>query len=387
MALENLPQHEIVFEPLGELGDAEPSRAWRVVASDRPHVDAGNAQLLDAVAEALRFYPRTLLQVHVVPPHATHLPRQLARALRLPPDEAISPGEGVDGAEVVQEDAHDGADDDFHHGAHDGAEVVQEELTRLARRRAEAIVSALILRHVPAQRLVGTAPNADLGMPSSGMFTVHPLPDAVKVEEHEGTNAYEGGSRDTSEAGLQEVTPGMGRAMSTRTDDEALMLLRQRREAARDNARTELEELHAYAGRLPALALAGGPVTFIVSVHEVRLQLVSLSATTGLPAEPLVAIAFGTERVDERVAAFEAGDLAIDELDLEIWEIWEASHAYHAVSPPMASRLIGATTVSVAELLTGEQREIAAVLPVLDVTTGSVVGDVRFAIQTRGVVS
>ena len=53
----------------------------------------------------------------------------------------------------------------------------------------------------------------------------------------------------------------------------------------------------------------------------------------------------------------------------------------------MASRLIGATTVSVAELLTGEQREIAAVLPVLDVTTGSVVGDVRFAIQTRGVVS
>jgi hypothetical protein len=257
---------------------------------------------------------------------------------------------------------------------------MQEGLTRLARRRAEAIVSALILRRVPAQRLVGTAPNADLGMQSSGMFTVHPLPDAVVVEEQEGTYTYEGGSRDPSQEGPWEVTPGVGRAVSTRTDDEALMLLRQRREAARDNARAELEELHAYSGRLPALALAGGPVTFIVSVHNVRLHLVSLSATTGLAAEPLVAIAFGTERVDERVAAFEAGDLAIDELDLEIWE------ASHAVSPPMASRLVGATTVSVAKLLTGELREIAAVLPVLDVS-GSVVGDVRFAIQTRGAAS
>lgn len=145
------------WQDVGHLGESDGSMAWRL-SNVRPQVDADNAQLLDAVVTVLQYYPRTFLQVHAVPPKVMQLPPALAAALRLP---------AVD------------------RGAKHPPEVLQEGLTRLARKRAEAIVGGLVERGVQPQRLVATAPGADLGMQSTGLFTIHQLPSAIKLDDEE----------------------------------------------------------------------------------------------------------------------------------------------------------------------------------------------------------
>jgi len=225
-------------------------------------------------------------------------------------------------------------------------------------------VTGLVVRGVAAQRMVATAPNADFGMKASGLFTIHELPDAIRIVV---VDDDAGGYGDNGEDPW-EVSGGRGRAQSTSPEDEALFLLRQRREAALDDARAELEELHAYAGSMPAFVLPGGPVTLVASVLEASLS-------GGERAAPLVAIAFGSERVSERVAAFEACDIAVDEIDVELWEA-------SADGAQLATRLLGAVTLGVGELLVGETDELNTVLPVLE-PGGRVVGSVKILLEAR----
>ena len=82
--------------------------------------------------------------------------------------------------------------------------------------------------------------------------------------------------------------------------------------------------------------------------------------------------------MSERVAAFEACDLAIDEIEIEIWYA-----ATTAAGGAGGSGLVGTCTVGVGGLLVGEQAQLSAALPVL-ASAGLVVGTVSIVIERRG---
>ena len=335
--LRPLGSGQILFCSLGDVSAAEASCAWSVRHASAD-LDTANSATLDAVTETLRHYPRALLQVHVPLVAGVALPLPLALALRLEPD------------------ATGALPDD----------QVREGLARLAWRRAEAIVAALAARGIPPRQMVGTAPGHDLGMQSAGMWTWHELPDALETLH---TN----------------VAYGSGGGTVHRPSSEALAMraLRERRERALADARMELSALQEYGSRVPHLALPQ-PLTLVASVEDVRLTAprdTSHGSLRGRGDEPLVSIAFGTERASERVAAFEAVDLTVDEIEIEVWQAQcrpPSKVAGGAVAPTecrVATQLLGSVTLGIAPLLLGESPHLEASLPVMapgNLTIGSV---------------
>jgi len=404
--LQALDMRLLTFPEIGEVSASDPSSAWSV-NHPKPQLAFENASLLDAVSSIMTFYPRVMLQIHMPPPAATHLPAHLASALRIPASAAAT-ASNADVEPLTRP------------GPLTETEVRDGRL-RLARLRSEAALNALVIRGVPAQRMVATAPGCDLGLQASGQFTAHELPDAL-----------------TPPAGLPHpLAPEAAAALGGRREQEgthvkashdALAILRRRREVALEDARLELAQLQDYAARLPFLALPRA-VTIVISVIDLSLpssnfpsnhpdadlihpsinrsiDLVNLSigpsthpsiGQSGLRGlrPPTVSIAFGAERVSARLAAFEACDLAVDEAEIEVWQddappIGDgrggtgggSSGADGGESWGAMARLLGACTVGVGGLLIGEQAELSAALPLL-ASAGRVVGTVRLRIERR----
>ena len=104
-------------------------------------------------------------------------------------------------------------------------------------------------------------------------------------------------------------------------------------------------------------------------------SVVELSLQSRADGEPLATIAFGTERVSARVAAFEAHGFGINELDFEFWQHAGQEQGARAV-------LLGASVLDVGSLLSGERDELTVALPVFG-PAGLVVGTARVLVSRR----
>mmetsp|Transcript_33103 Transcript_33103/g.86980 ORF Transcript_33103/g.86980 Transcript_33103/m.86980 type:complete len:112 (+) Transcript_33103:2-337(+) len=107
---------------------------------------------------------------------------------------------------------------------------------------------------------------------------------------------------------------------------------------------------------------------------------------------PLFVIALGVERIGGEVAAFETADVAVDELDIELWERADEGDAKTARQctdedgddgSPAARAMLGTCTIGIAGLLAGELSEINAMLPTLEPHSNRVVAHLRLRIEVR----
>lgn len=331
--LDGLPQRQISFNSLSQI-DAQlpPESAWTSEHAN-PQTRFANHQLLDGVAAVLSFHPRTMLQVHVTPPEGVRrLPPHLLEALRLP--DATPP-----------------------------ADAVRLGCARLARRRAEAVTAALVMRGVAPQRLVATAPGFDLGLQAAGQLTLHALPEALRLAADEASG---GGVEGDGASGASKDDGAYVEEGPLAPAEEALVALRRRRETQLEATRIEFAELQAYVGGYPQMMLPR-PLTLVVSVVDVSLP----------SADAHAIIALGAERIVGRVAAFELVDTGVEEVDIELWTGADAD-----VGGPL-ERIVGVCVVGVAELLVpGGLPAISASLPV-STPGGVVVGSVRVTVEVR----
>jgi hypothetical protein len=333
--LSGLPQREVIFNALSDLGTGNAvSSAWSV-EHGQAQISHGNNRILDALAEVLEHFPRTLLQVHVIPPVAVRLPKHLLAALRV--------GRPVNGATPASANDEPNADCMVVREP-DYETVVRHGCARLARWRAEAVKHALVAKGIHPHRVVATAPNFDLGLQATGQLTLHELPATL------------------CDAGDERTEARLPAGLVHSDDDAALADLRTRREERLQAAIEELSGLHALAAQTPGLALAA-PVTIVVTVIELSVPAAEFAS---------VCIAFGAERCDGLVAAFEVRDLAVDELEVELWE--------GELNAPRV-RLLGGCTVAVGDVLAGTQRAVSgAALPVSD-SSGRVLGMARVLVE------
>ena len=327
---------QILFNALGLIHHGLKAEAAWTTGHLESQLKFNNGQLLDGVAAVLSFYPRTLLQVHIAPPEdVMRLPSHVAAALGA--DRAMPEGVSND-------------------------EAARNGCRRLAKWRAETVASAIVQLGVPTQRVAATAPGHDEGMQAAGQFTLHKLPEQLRVAA---------AAAESSGGGTDPRHWVVGEGPLTRDElsgsEAALVDLRRRRVEVLEATRTELHELHAYAANYAPMRLPR-PMTLIVSVVEV-----SLPSTT-----PHVMIAFGSERVVDRVAAFQMHDVCIDKVDIELW-----SGAEEKVGGAL-THLVGACVIGVGELLASDGLPaIAASLPV-GTSGGLATGNVRVTVEARG---
>ena len=142
--------------------------------------------------------------------------------------------------------------------------------------------------------------------------------------------------------------------------------LRARREEALEATLTEFQDLQAYVSQYRQMQLQE-PLTLVISVIEVSLPLA---------AQSHVLIAFGTERIVDRVAAFEVHDASIDEVDIELWGGAEADVG------GTLTKLVGNCVIGVAELLHFETPTLTAALPISG-DGGIVTGNVKVTAEVR----
>lgn len=396
--LSKLPQREILFNQVAQLmglvpasagtgggmgagalsravaGPREPasdessvSAAWSVRHSNQQTAFA-NDQLLDCVAAVLRYYPLVMLQVHVPIPDARRLPASLVGAL-LP----LHAGGGSP-AERVRVDQGSIEDD---------PEAVRAVCGKLARRRAQQVVNALRGRGVPARQMVATSPGFDLGLQSSGQLTLHERTGELHAPAAHGRGAA---GEDAPPAAAAAPADGTGSFLGTRArsspaanaaghpthSEVALAHLRSAREEALAQTQRELRELLTYTAQMPALALPQ-PVTLIASVAEISAPA-AVEGGAG-SSEPVLCVwAFGMERANGNVAAFEVHDTALDEVDLEVWA--------GTVNGGPATHLVGTCAVSALSLLVGASATMIIALPLCD-AVGVVVGTARVMLEVR----
>ena len=356
--LNALPTREIFFNHLGDLfNNPDETAAWSIEHVD-PQIRFNNGQLLDGVASVLSFYPKTLLQVHcLIPSKVSRLPPALKKLYQ---PEGTTEDEGV------------------HHACR-----------RLAKKRAEEIRDELIKRSKDPKigiRIVATAPGADLSLQPAGMFTMHVLTGwslvkaqstgALDVKDELKPQRRLGHQLSADDGDLLAAQPkAMGYmplgVTSTSNEplsyeEEALLDLRARREEALEATLTEFQDLQAYVSQYRQMQLQE-PLTLVISVIEVSLPLA---------AQSHVLIAFGTERIVDRVAAFEVHDASIDEVDIELWGGAEADVG------GTLTKLVGNCVIGVAELLHFETPTLTAALPISG-DGGIVTGNVKVTAEVR----
>mmetsp|Transcript_21549 Transcript_21549/g.71260 ORF Transcript_21549/g.71260 Transcript_21549/m.71260 type:complete len:914 (+) Transcript_21549:14-2755(+) len=268
-----LARHAVLFPPLGSGEEAAVTPTQPLMAMHA----ASNAKLLDALASVMLQYPRVGLIVSV-------------HEIEQPNPESDAPVAGA------------------------------PERSIIARRRADAIVDALLRRQVLARRIESrTLPQA---APSSQLTLTLLAPNGKSVPPR-----------------APVPVPSPGEAKSEARPDTALKAVR--------------EELQALRKAFEASLRLEAPLSLRVAVLGVRLA--PETPLTHRAAELSVSICYGAHRANHASEAkFRVDDAAVEIVDAELWDAGRA-------------QLLCGCSLSVAPLLSGSQATIRAELPVLPV--------------------
>ncbi|KAL1519808.1 hypothetical protein AB1Y20_023315 [Prymnesium parvum] len=346
MMLDPLPQQYIVFNdgadaPQGEAhaGTHMQASAYAVLENastvyhDSAVLSFNNSQVLDAVATVLQHYPQVMLQVHTTVEHLS--PLVSACLLHVPRGENVPPQ--LSDADV------------------------------LAWKRSSKVVQALVERGISALRLSASAPGHTGGLEPQGPFTMHAMPsldDSSSPAEATTSIVSSAASKHASRLYWAAVS-NRGRLAECRAHEQLLL---SRLDLQLEDAMAEFNQLFDFAS---SRLLLSQSISLIANVTQVSTSALaeSPSAAEQVDTGAQIYLAFGADRADSHWAQFEVHDMAVEHLDVELWN-----------AP--GHRLLGSSFISVKPLLTFEKRSMDLALPLTSVG-GLVVGAVRIQIHTE----